>query len=893
MVSRPRLLERMEQGLGGRLTLVSAPAGFGKTSLLAEWVAGASASGGAVGWVSLDPGDNDPAVFWSYVLAALVTVRPDLGERSRALLDSPQPPPIETVLTPLLNEIGATGHPLALVLDDYHVIDAPPVHDGIVFLLDHMPSCLHLVLASRSDPSLALARLRARRELTEIRSADLRFTSDEATAFLNRVMGLELSPTQMVALEERTEGWIAGLQLAALSMQGRADPRGFMAGFSGDNRHIADYLVEEVLQGQPEHLRSFLLDTSILDRLTGPLCDTVTGRDDGRAQLEELERRNLFIVPLDDRRQWYRYHHLFGDVLRARSAADDPDRARTLHRRASEWYEANGTPGEAVHHALAAGEPTRAAALIELAWPAMERRHQSGTWLAWVRELPDEMVRARPVLGMAYAWALLNRGELEAGEERLREVERWVANSELGAGPEAASADVVVADEEQLGSLPTSLATARAYLAQARGHVPDTIRYARQMLDLLPEEHHVRRAPGVALLGLAYWASGELEAAYRTFGGSMTALERAGDPLSAIGGSFILGDIRVAQGRLGEAAAIYKRSLRRAAEQATPAFPGVVELHLGLSELHREWNNLAAADRYIASAREAVEHSHWTRSGYRWCIAMARIGEARGDLDGALHLLDEAEHLHVRGPLPDVRPIGALKARLLIVRGRLGEAGEWAADRGLAADDELAYMREFEHVTLARLLIAWYVLDRAEPSLHAATGLLKRLLEAAEAGGRAGSVIEILLLQALSHQARAAIPQALELLDRALALAEPEEYCRTFVDEGVAMRDLLRHAVAAGIGGAYTRRMLSAFDDSAGHTASANGHAGAGLLRPLTSREVEIMRLIAAGLRTAEIAHQLFISPATVKRHIANAYDKLEVSHRVAAVARADELNLL
>jgi LuxR family maltose regulon positive regulatory protein len=377
MVSRPRLVERMTQGLGGRLTLVSAPAGFGKTTLLAEWVAGASASAGSVGWVSLDPGDNDPAVFWSYVLAALLAVRPDLGERSRALLNSPQPPPIETVLTPLINEIGANGHPLVLVLDDYHVIDASHVHDGIVFLLDHMPSCLHLVLASRSDPPLALARLRARRDLTEVRSADLRFTSDEATCFLNRVMGLDLSSAKMAALEERTEGWIAGLQLAALSMQGRADMRGFMAGFSGDNRHIADYLIQEVLRGQPERLRSFLLDTSILDRLTGPLCDAVTGSKDGRAQLEELERRNLFIVPLDDRRQWYRYHHLFGDVLRARSAAEDPDRARTLHRRASEWYEANGTPGEAVHHALAAREPTRTAALIERAWPAMERHNQS------------------------------------------------------------------------------------------------------------------------------------------------------------------------------------------------------------------------------------------------------------------------------------------------------------------------------------------------------------------------------------------------------------------------------------------------------------------------------------------------------------------------------------
>lgn len=885
MVSRPRLHHRIAQGVDTRLTFVSAPAGFGKTTLLAEWVANAPET--RVGWVSLDPADNDPAIFWSYVFAALATVSPDLGGRSRTQLESPQPPPIAAVLTPLINELAAIEQPLVLVLDDYHVITAPAVHEGVGFLIDHMPPALHLVLASRTEPPLSLPRLRARKQLGEIRSSDLRFTGDEADAFLVHVMGLELSSTQVTKLEERTEGWIAGLQMAALSLQNRADVDGFMVRFSGDHRHIADYLVEEVLRGQPESLRSFLLDTCILDRLTGPLCDAVTGSGDGTELLGQLDRRNLFIIPLDDRREWYRYHHLFADVLRMRSAAEDGARVRLLHRRASEWYHANGTPGEAVHHALAAHDQPWAARLIELAWPAMERSHQSATWLGWVRELPDEMVRTRPVLGVAYAWALLNTGELEAAEARLRDVERWLASSGPGAGPAVASGHAVVADEEQLGSLPTSLATARAYLAQARGDVPATILYARRVLDLLPEDDHSARAPGGALLGLAYWTGGDLEAAYRTFGDSMTGLEKAGDTLSAIGGSFVLGRIRAAQGRLGEAAAIYDRLLRRAARQATPAFPGVEEFHLGLSEVHRERNDLAAADRHIAAARETAEHFDWPSRGYRCCIAMARVGEARGDLDGALRLLDEAEHLHVRGPIPDVRSIGALKARLLIARGRLDEAGAWAADLGLAPDDELAYMREFEHVTLARLLIARYGQHRADSSLHAATGLLQRLLDAAEAGGRGGSVIEILMLQALAHQAVAAIPQALEPLKRALALAEPEDYFRMFVDEGAAMRELLHHAVAAGIGGAYARRLLTGFDDAPA------GDGATVLARPLTPREVEIMRLIAAGLRTPEISDRLFISPATVKRHIANAYDKLDVSHRVAALARADELNLL
>ena len=423
-VSRPRLIERLSEGIERKLTLVSAPAGFGKTTVLAEWLAATPASERAAGWVSLDQSDNDPALFWAYFIAALQKVRSEVGHNALSLMQVPQPPPLESVLTTLINEINAIEEDFALILDDYHVIDAEPVHGGIAFLLDHLPPQMHLVIASRSDPPLPLARVRGRGESTELRASDLCFTPDEAATFLNEVMGLGISASDVAALEARTEGWIAGLQLAALSMQGREDVPEFVAAFSGDDRYIVDYLVEEVLQRQPESVRSFLLQTAILHRLCGPLCDAVTRQEDGRGMLEALERGNLFVVPLDDKRRWYRYHHLFADVLHAHALEEQPDHVPGLHRRASAWYERQGLPSDAIHHALAAEEFERAAGLIEMEARAMRINNQEATLFGWVKALPDELVRARPVLSVHYAFALL-RGEPEAAEARLRDAERW------------------------------------------------------------------------------------------------------------------------------------------------------------------------------------------------------------------------------------------------------------------------------------------------------------------------------------------------------------------------------------------------------------------------------------------------------------------------------------
>lgn len=875
VVARPRLAEAVRQGAAAnKLTLVVAPAGFGKTTLLGAWLAEA-AGGERTGWVSLDPSENEPSLFWAYFIRALQKIHPAVGTQALALLQSPKSPPTESILATLINEVDGTDTDFVVVLDDYHVIDAPSIHSAVTFLLDHLPPRMHLVIASRSDPPLALPRLRARGELTELRAADMRFTLGEASAFLNQVMALGLSANDTEKLEQRTEGWIAGLKLAALSMKGRNDVRGFVDAFSGDNRYIADYLVEEVLQSEPEHTRRFLLGTAILDRLSGPLCDAVMGERDGQALLEDLERRNLFVVALDERREWYRYHHLFADVLQAQSVRKDPDGARAFHRRASAWYEEHGSAGDAVRHALCAEDVERAAGLLERTLPENDRSYQSRKWLDRVKTLPDELIRVRPVLSMGYVWGLLNSGELEAAEPRLRDVERWM---ETGAA---------VSDEGRFQSLPADIAAARVYLTQALGNAPGSLEHAQRALDLMPDGNAAARATGTALVALAHWGRGELDAAHRTFSDALALMRQGGHVLDAIRGAFVLGDIRVAQGRLREAATIYEQGLQLAGEQVHTTPPETDELYLGLSELHREWNDMETATRFLDAVTQSAERAAHTGNRLRWCTSMAMVRDARGDLNGAIDLLDEAERHVRRDPLPRARPIAAMKVRIWIAQGRLDEAMQWVGAVKLSVDDDLSYLREFEHGTLARILIA--------RSVNEAVRLLERLRTAAQAGGRVRSVIEIVVLQSLAKHALGDLRGALDLLAQATTMAQPEGYLRVFMDEGSCMRDLLRHAVARGLAGEYTRRVLSAFDAPkvASQPVVPSGNTATVAVESLTARELEILRLIAAGFRNQEIADHLSISAATVKRHIANTYGKLGATHRTEALNRANELKLL
>ncbi|MEO8354781.1 MAG: LuxR C-terminal-related transcriptional regulator [Chloroflexota bacterium] len=904
LVLRPRLIERLNGGLlsSRKLTLISAPAGFGKTTLVSEWVAGC---GRPNAWLSLDEGDGDPTRFLTYLIVALQRIELNIGEGVLGVLQAPQPPHTESILTTLLNEITTITDNFILVLDDYHLADAKLIDKVITFLLEHLPQQMHLVITTREDPNLQLARFRVRNQLTELRAADLRFTPTEAAEFLNQVMDLNLTTEDINALEARTEGWIAGLQLAAISMQGRQDATSFIKSFTGSHRFVLDYLVEEVLHQQSESIQTFLLRTSILDRMCGPLCDAVLLNPSvsGQATLEHIEQANLFIVPLDNERHWYRYHHLFADLLRQRlhqsSAPSTEGDVAELHIRASRWYEDNGLELEAFHHAIAAKDFERAAGLAELAWPAMDGRFQSAIWLGWAKALPDDLFQARPVLSVAYAWAFLNSGKLEEGESRLRDAERWLDTSaEESERPQASSAKMVIVDERQFRTLPASIATARAYIAQTLGDIPGTVKYTRQALDLLPAGDHLKRGPAAALLGLAYWASGDLEAAHRALADAMANFQLIGSIHFAISGTYGLADIRIAQGRLREAVSTYENALQVATKQDVPVLRGMANLYLGLSELHHERGNLEAATQYLQRSEELGEQaalSGWTN---RLCRIKARFKESQGDLDSALDLLDEAEHLYFRSVVPDVRPIAALKTRVWIRQGRLNEALRWAIEQGLSFDDNLSYLREFEHITLARVLIAEYKIDHTDRSILEALGLLERLLKAAEEGGRIGSVIEILVLQALAHEAQRDIPSALASLERALTLSEPEGYFRIFVDEGLPMDHLLTEAAAHRIMPDYVDKLLAAFQDTTndeGQTTKLSSSAirPSSLVEPLSQRELEVLRLIAQGLSNREISKRLFLALNTVKGHNRIIFGKLQVQRRTEAVARARELGLL
>jgi len=924
-VPRPRLIERLNEGLkrAPGVTLISAPAGFGKTTLVSEWIH-AKAEGPhpihpssftrsvhpfKVAWLSLDEGDSDLVRFLAYLVAALQTVAPDVGAAAWAALQGLPPPPAEAILTTLLNDLSALPEALVLVLDDYHVIEAQPVDAALTFLVEHLPPQLHLVITTREDPQLPLARLRARGQLTELRAADLRFTAAEAAEFLNEAMSLSLSADDIAALEERTEGWIAGLQLAALAlrgptaMPGRQDTPGFIRSFAGDHRYIVDYLVEEVLQWQPEQVRSFLLETAILDRLNGPLCDAVTGQPDASTRLAALERGNFFVVPLDDQRQWYRYHHLFAEVLRAHLMAEQPERVSTLHRRASEWYERNGSVAEAIRHALAAKDFESAADLIERAVPALSSSRQEAAVLGWLRALPDELITYRPVLSVHYAWALLTSGLLEGVEVRLRDAERWleaegsgqwtVGSGQRGAG---SASGMVVVDEAEFHRLPGSIAVFRAAQAQARSDVDETVKYARRALDLIPEDDHLWRGAAASLLGLASWTSGDLEAAHRSYAEGMARMQRAGHPSDALGCAIALADIRMAQGRLREALRTYEQALPLATAPGEPVLRGTADLYAGLSEIRREQNDLEAATQHLLRSQALGEIAGLPQYRYRWRLAMARIRQAQGDLGGALDLLGEAERLYVSAFLPNVRPVAAFKTRVWIAQGRLGDAFGWLREQGLSAEDKLTYLREYEHITLARALLAQYRADPTDRPIDEAQGLLERLRQAAEAGGRTGSVIEILVLQSFAQQAQGNLPAALAPLERALTLAEPEGYVRMFVDEGPYLAKLLQRMKAEEETlrlRAYIDRLLSALGSQADLQPSSRQASLQPLIEPLTGRELELLRLLGTSLTGPEIARKLMVSLNTVRTHTRNVYTKLEVNDRRAAVRRAEELGLL
>lgn len=893
-VPRPRLVDVLDRGTSATLTLVSAPAGFGKTTLLAQWLerrTHGDRGGPSVAVLSLDAGDNEPRTYWSYLVTALRMVAPQVGVEELALLQTADPPPIHRLLTTLLNELGALPADVVLVLDDYHVIESREVHEAMAFLLDHAPPRLHVVITSRADPAVPLARLRARGELVEVRVTDLRFTPDEAASYFNGAMGLALTAAEVSTLGERTEGWIAALQLAALSMQKRGDVAGFIRSFTGDDRYIVDYLVEEVLQRQPDHIEKFLLHTSILDRLNGALCDAVTKQGGGKATLEALDRANLFLVPLDDQRRWYRYHHLFADLLRARLRDEQPDLVPALHQRASGWHEQHGERAEAIGHALAAADFERAAELVEREVPASRRDRREGVLLTWLEQLPDEVVRSRPVLSVAYAGTLLSTDTVEGVEQRLLDAERWLSAVD-GEGP----AELVVVDEAEFRHLPGWVAIYRAAQALVLGDASATVHHAQQALNLLDEGDPIANAAASALLGLASWGRGDLDAAHQAYATCSAIFRQAGHLSDVLACAITLGDIRVTQGRLREALRTYERALLLTGNndeaKRKPVLRGTADMYVGMSEVHREHNELDAAKQWLRSSHELGEHTGLPQNRYRWRVAMARVHGAEGDLDAALALLDEAERTYVGDFAPEVRPVSALKARIWVRQGRLDEAFAWAQERALSVDDELSYLREFEHLTLARMLTARFAADGREHDLADANRLLERLLGAADEGGRTGSVLEVLVLQALAVQPHGDTAPALVPLDRALKLAAPEGYARIFLDKGPAMMALLQAAADHGRWPAYVSRLLGA-GPVARKTEPRTPTSGAPLVEPLSARERDVLRLLATDLGGPDIARELVVSLSTVRTHTRSIYAKLGVTSRRAAVRRAGELDLL
>jgi LuxR family maltose regulon positive regulatory protein len=890
LLSRARLIERLTEGTARELVLVCTPAGFGKTTLLADWARGTPRP---VAWVSLDEGDNDPTRFWRHVAAALDWVRPGLGERAGALLRDAGRASFEAVPAALVNELAGGPDEVVLILDDYHLIDAPPVHQSLAFLLEHLPTKAHLVVASRADPPLPLARLRARGQLAELRAADLRFTPDEAAALLRTAVGSDLPEAAVAALADRTEGWVAGLQLAALSLRGQDDVAAFVEGFSGSHRYVLDYLAEEVLDRQPQPLRQFLLETSVLERLSGPLCDAVTGRADSQVLLEQAERASLFLVPLDEVRGWWRYHQLFADLLRVRLRLGQPERVPELHRAAAAWSEAHGLVDDAIRHALAAGDAAWAARLVERHFDALLQRAEGATVDRWVAALPVELVRSRPRLLLAQAvWALLV-GRIHEAEPLLDQAE--VA---LAAGGDEPYEPSVGRAASLVANLPASIAIARADLARRRGDADRVDAFAQGALPQLTKEDRALRWAADRYLAVAAWQRGELAQAERLLIDLIGEQWAPGEGFLAVRPRYDLGQVQRARGRLGAALRTYRQVLAAAGGTGRP-LPADGMAHVGMAGVLYERSELDGALEHASQGVALCRQLAYTQPLLAGLATLAWIRHARGDRAGALAAIAEAEQIE---PSPEVvdllNPVPALRARLALAHGEVTDAARWVQARGLDVQDQPSYPREREYLVLARVLVA-----QGDP--ERALGLLERLRAEAAAQGRTGSVIDVRTLQALALSAAGDRPGALDALAEALALGAPEGYLRMFIDEGPPMAALFRELLArrrrarpATVAAPrdYLARLVEAFEqaDLPIRPPASNGRVVApGMVEPLTARELEVLRLLAAGMSNQAIARQLVVTLDTVKSHVGRILAKLDAANRTEAVARARGLGLL
>jgi LuxR family maltose regulon positive regulatory protein len=866
LVSRSRLVERLQNGLQGRLTLISAPPGYGKTTLMSEWRVGMGRNY-LTAWLSLDDDDTDPTRFLTYVIAAIASIKPNFGENTFALLQSVPPLPTRVILANLINELGEFDKPFLLVLDDYHAITNPAIHEAVTYMLDHLPSQMHLVILTRTDPPLRLSLFRGRSQLTEIRSADLRFTVEEAAAFLNQVMGLNLTGEQVAVLEQRTEGWIAGLQLAALSMQGRDDVEHFISTFSGSHHYIIDYLVDEVLNSQPETVQDFLLRTSILDRLTAPLCDILTEHTDGRTTLAYLEHANLFLIPLDDERRWYRYHHLFRDVLRNRLRLRHPETIFELHTRAAEWFERNHFIPEAVDHALSAGDMEYGVHLVEKNALFMMSRGELTTLIGWINKVGNQ-ITGRPWLSIYQSWVYVHTGRQEAAALLLDEVEGTVSSS--------------VASTDSL-EIRGHIAAIRAHIAAYDWDAASVIAFSKQALELLPETNLFIRSFIAEVQGAAYLLNGDLEKAKQSLSEAYRIGETTGNLHVAVLSTYMLGNLMADQGQLHKAVEFYQKALRMATTPAGQLLPIAARAFNGLSRIYYEWNDFETVNQFTEQSIELAQKWGNINALVSAHLTQARVKKAQGDLDRAQTCLNEIQRLtqdHNLAP-GGAEKIEILRVELWLRSGDIDAAASWVQMRGFKADDVFPPLREAEYKTFARVLLAQKLTDEAHD-------LVKRLLLTAEGAGKIGSVIELLILKARILQTKNDDPQALKVIERVLALGQSEGYTRTFLDAGRQMMMLLYQAEIKGIYPLYARKLLSAANMTDKKTLSPQL-----LIEPLSGRELEILRLVAEGKSNRQIAETLFIAVGTVKKHLNNIFGKLGVTSRTQCVARGRKLKLL
>lgn len=868
VLARPRLLERLEDGRKATLTLLSGPPGYGKTTLLSVWAADHP---GEVAWLALEEGDNDGARFLHYLMAAIQTVAPEIGSGATVSLEHGKQPPPEATLAPVLNQLAASDLELSLVLDDYHVIEVEPVHSAVTYLLEHSPPNLHLVLATRADPPLPLSRLRGRGQLVELRAADLAFHPQEAAEFLQKVVGLELPPQDIATLSLRTEGWPAGLRMAAISLKDHDDPAGFVRTFGADDRHVVDYLVDEVLARQTEEVRRFLLDTSILERLSGQLCEAVMdeGELQGQAMIEKLEAANLFLLPLDDKRIWYRYHRLFADLLRERLRGLDPERPALLHRRASVWYiqqaessSSSATISEAVHHALLGGDPASAAELIEVEAEPTLMRSELETFLHWVESLPESALSNRPRLRALQALVGLICGR------SLEEVNH--------------SLDRVTKEDPQ-GAYAGEVATVRAMQATFRGDGKATAQLSKEALEVLPEESLFLRTLLIDNLGLAYLMMGDFPAAIEALEEAARMGERIGNVLAAAGAWSNIAGLHVTAGRLHQAVEIFERVLDLTQDPTGRRLPAAGKALMGLGLVSREWNDTQTAERYFHEAIICFEQYGDIGSVVAH-LTLAIMQLESGELKVAREHLEEAELIAVASESTELddRLVHALWAHMALAEGDTGAAQRWIENvRRRTSDESFYHLHELEQTTLARVL-----LGTGQP--QDALEILVKVRRGAETLGMDKRLAEILVLQSLAFEAVGERDHALTALETALHIGEPEGFVRTFVIEGEPMGRLLHEAARRGITPEYIGRLLAAFP----HTEPEPVLLG-DMIEPLSERELEVIALLAEGSTNAEIAQHLHLALSTVKWHTSNIYGKLGVKNRAQAAARARSLGLL